>query len=529
MLIAQLNIRCLQKTQWIVGLIIWLLGQQLYPQYYSGSLPYSSNQQNSELSVGIVGVESLVAHDLSNVILDNHGFLDKDGSNLTGSTSSVLYSGNNPLGYQTGNLNTGSKWHQTDTGISLIVSGGFFTMAAITYKDNGTLSRIKVRDEINRYLPNYENKIDDLTQYIPYAATYVLDAFGVKSRHKLLRKTTTMATALALNGIVVHTMKGLIGEERPDGSANNSFPSGHTTTAFMGAHIFHKEYRHLSPYYSVGAYSLATFTGMFRQLNNRHWISDVLMGAGLGISLTELAYFINGEIYKEKGINPIPEPGDKEINERRPSFISSTIGLAGLTKAFDNPESGVSADRGYMLSAEGAYFFNPYIGLGATIQGQSYPIRFSLEALDAIRDQGYEPVFQALGSTNLMAGPYFQYGFGKHIIGGKWVAGSLSGSDTRLNLRELDVEVIDPDFELLYAEYFPETTFAWSTGFYYKYRIGKITALGIYGQYTDSDLKFTQLLLEDLESGNPVYVEGDPLRKTFNSWSAGLSLSVLLW
>ncbi|MDM9631478.1 phosphatase PAP2 family protein [Robiginitalea aurantiaca] len=520
----------MQRTQWIIGLIIGFFGQQLYPQYVSGSLPYFSNQQISELSIGTVGVEALVAHDLSNVILDNHGFLDSEDSNPMAITSSVLYTGNNPLGYQTGNLNTANlKWYQTDTGISLIVSGGFFTMAAITYKDNGTFSRVKVRDEINRYLPNYENTIDDYTQYIPYAATYALDAFGVKSRHKLLRKTTTMATALALNGIVVHTMKGLIDEERPDGTANNSFPSGHTTTAFMGAHIFHKEYRHLSPYYSVGAYSLATFTGMFRQLNNRHWISDVMMGAGLGISLTELAYFINGEIYKEKGINPIPEPSDKIINERRPSFISSTLGFASLTKAFDNPQSGVRADRGYVLSAEGAYFFNPYIGLGATIQGQSFPIQFSSEALDAIRDQGYEPVFQALGSTNLMVGPYFQYGFGKHIIGGKWVAGSLSGSDTKLNLREIDVEVVDPDFELLYSEYFPETTFAWSTGFYYKYRIGKITALGIYGHYTDSDLKFTQLLLADLESVEPVYVEGEPIIKKFNSWSAGLSLSVLLW
>ncbi|MFZ9003709.1 MAG: phosphatase PAP2 family protein [Robiginitalea sp.] len=488
-----------------------------------------AHSPNQDLNIGTVGPESLV---LEYVLTPNQTMYDPsyyEGTDRNAITSSILYSGDPSDVFQSGNLpDTDLKWYQTDTGISLMVSAGFFTMAAITYKDDGFFNRKKVRDEINRYLPNYENKIDDLTQYIPYVATYAFDAFGVKSRHKLLRKTTTMGTALALNGLVVHTMKNLIDEERPDGSANNSFPSGHTTTAFMGAHIFHKEYGHLSPYYSVGAYALASFTGVFRQLNNRHWISDVMMGAGLGISLTELAYFINGSIYKERGINPIPERAEKTDGER-PSFISTSIGFARLTEAFDNPETGVRADRGYVLAAEGAYFFNPYIGLGATIQGQSFPVEFSSEVIDEIRNQGYEPLFQALGSTNIMAGPYFQYPFGKHTIGGKWLAGTLSGSDTKLKLRELDIPEIDPEFEIVYSEYFPETTFAWNAGLYYKYRIGGITSLGVYGHYTDSDLKFTQLVLDGFENGEPIYVEGDPINKKFNSWSVGLSLNVVLW
>ena len=38
-----------------------------------------------------------------------------------------------------------------------------------------------------------------------------------------------------------------------------------------------------SPWYAVGGYAVATFTGVMRVLNNRHWISDVLSGAGIGI------------------------------------------------------------------------------------------------------------------------------------------------------------------------------------------------------------------------------------------------------
>lgn len=514
--------------KWILSILLCLFYYGVQGQS-SGIVRVGSKPGSEDLRIVIVGSDILAGNYVPYATPNATLFPTYVNSDRNDVTSSFLYLGDSPIGPQTGNLNDADlKWYQTDTGISLMVSAGFFTMAAITYSDQGVMNRKKVRDEINRYLPNYENTVDDLTQYIPYAATYAFDAFGVKSRHRLLRKTTTMATALALNGIVVHTMKGLIDEERPDGSARNSFPSGHTTTAFMGAHIFHKEYRHISPYYSVGAYGLAAFTGVFRQLNNRHWISDVMMGAGLGISLTELAYFINGAIYKEKGINPITER-DGQVNERHPSFISSYAGFARLTRGFDNPETGVTADRGYVIAAEGAYFLNPYFGLGATIQGQSFPIEFSTPVLEEIRALGYEPVFQALGSTNIMAGPYFQLPLGKHTIGVKWLAGSLSGSDTKLNLRELDIPEIDPEFEILYSEYFPETTFAWSAGLSYKYRIGKITSLGIYGQYTDSDLKFTQLVLEDLENGEPVYVEGDPIDKKFNSWSAGLSLNVLLW
>ena len=425
-------------------------------------------------------------------------------------------------------LNNARKWYKTDTGISLLVSGGFFGMAALTFKDEGTFSRKKVRDEINRFLPNYENTVDDFTQYIPYIATYAFDAFGVKSRHKLLRKTTTMATALVLNGAVTGTMKSVIDEERPDGSANNSFPSGHTTTAFMGAHIFHKEYRHISPYYSVAAYALASFTGVFRQLNNRHWVSDVMMGAGLGISLTELAYFINEKIYKDQGVNPQKEY-QQQINERHPSFLSATIGFASLTDKFNNEATGLSSQKGYVISTEFAYFFTKYIGIGGAIQGQSFPIEYSQEAQREINNEGYELVFQTLGSTNVLAGPFFQYPLGKNLLGTKFLMGSLSGSDTELTLRVMGSTDLTSENEILYADFSPNTTFAWSTGWYYKRLISKITALGVYGHYTNSDLEFDQKIVDNWQDGEPIYVKGERLTKNFNSYSIGLSLSVMLW
>lgn len=65
--------------------------------------------------------------------------------------------------------------------------------------------------------------------------------------------------------------------------------------------MLHKEYGHRSPWYSIGGYTVATVTGVTRQLNNRHWMSDIMVGAGIGILATELGYFLADLIFKDKG------------------------------------------------------------------------------------------------------------------------------------------------------------------------------------------------------------------------------------
>jgi membrane-associated phospholipid phosphatase len=61
----------------------------------------------------------------------------------------------------------------------------------------------------------------------------------------------------------------------------NSFPSGHTSNAFAIATVFAKMYRDI-PAVPVIAYGTAALVGLSRMIENRHWGSDVLMGAALG-------------------------------------------------------------------------------------------------------------------------------------------------------------------------------------------------------------------------------------------------------
>lgn len=69
-----------------------------------------------------------------------------------------------------------------------------------------------------------------------------------------------------------------------------SFPSGHTADAFVAAAILHQEFKKISPWIGISGYAVAATVGVCRMLNNKHWQSDVLTGAGIGILSVHLAY-----------------------------------------------------------------------------------------------------------------------------------------------------------------------------------------------------------------------------------------------
>ena len=92
--------------------------------------------------------------------------------------------------------------------------------------------------------------------------------------------------------IIVIGTKEATGILRPDGSTYNSFPSGHTAIAFASAEFLRMEYKDVSAWYGIAGYTVATTVAGLRMYNNRHWFSDVLTGAGVGILSTQLAYIV---------------------------------------------------------------------------------------------------------------------------------------------------------------------------------------------------------------------------------------------
>lgn len=148
-----------------------------------------------------------------------------------------------------------------------------------------------VREEVNEHIDE-KVTVDDFSQYLPIASLYGLSALGVKGKHGTKDKTIILATSYLLMGLTINAFKQTASVERPDGSSLNSFPSGHTATAFMGAELMMQEYKNESIWYGISGYVVASGTGAFRMYNNRHWLSDVVTGAGIGILSAKAGYWL---------------------------------------------------------------------------------------------------------------------------------------------------------------------------------------------------------------------------------------------
>lgn len=180
---------------------------------------------------------------------------------------------------------------------SLIVGGSLLTVGDIKYK---------FQDK----LPNTNTSIDDILEYTPMAQMYVYDALGFKHKNTVWDQTKYLLIAQVISFSTSQLLKGITNVERPDGSDNFSFPSGHTTNAFTGATVLFHEFKDTEPLLAWSGYLVATATGVLRMTNDAHWLPDVLVGAGIGILATNLVYHFeplkNWQPFKKKDLSIMP-------------------------------------------------------------------------------------------------------------------------------------------------------------------------------------------------------------------------------
>ena len=233
-----------------------------------------------------------------------------------------------------------------------------------------------------RFLTEFKTGIDDYSQYFGPAMTLALKVGGVEGRSDWGRFLASTAMSYGIMAALVNGIKYTAKEMRPDGSQANSWPSGHTATSFVGATVLHKEYGLTrSPWYSIAGYGVATATGVMRVLNNRHWVSDVLSGAGIGIMSTEVAYALSDVLFKGRGLLRNDLEGLTDAAEH-PSFFSVSMGLGFGNKDLDfeavdedHDPIKMSFQTATAVQAEGAYFINKYVGVGGRLRVKTSPIK----------------------------------------------------------------------------------------------------------------------------------------------------------
>ncbi|NOU58872.1 phosphatase PAP2 family protein [Marinifilum caeruleilacunae] len=202
------------------------------------------------------------------------------------------------------------KEKKKKSNMPLTIAGGVIG-AGLLLEYSGVFNKSKFQDQVLYRFPNVTTSIDDYFQYTPIAIGMGLNAFGVRGEHKFTHQLKRLAFAEAICNATVFTIKTQTKHTRPDGSAANSFPSGHTAQAFCAAAFLDREYGKKYPWLRWLGYGMATTTGVCRILKNRHWASDVVLGAGIGYLSVDLSYRLFDRWERNKNLQITPMVGNK--------------------------------------------------------------------------------------------------------------------------------------------------------------------------------------------------------------------------
>jgi hypothetical protein len=207
----------------------------------------------------------------------------------------------------------------------------FFLPAAMiaygaTAVHNGTLQKVngEVKEQVWEDNPHRPFHLDNYLMFAPTLSVYALNAAGIHGEHNFKDRTIILLMANIIANGTVFSVKGWSHERRPDGSDFASFPSGHTAEAFVGAEFMRLEYKDVSPWYGIAGYAMATATGMLRMYNDKHWMSDVLAGAGVGIASTRIAYWLYPKMQHLFGKSQHPDV----VNVVMPTYDNGAFGLS---------------------------------------------------------------------------------------------------------------------------------------------------------------------------------------------------------
>jgi len=215
--------------------------------------------------------------------------------------------------------------HQTKTQKSFlkrsVVPLSLIGAGLIVNYSNGAIGKENLQEQIQNSFPDFETNADNFLLFVPTITMYTADLLKVKSKNNAFDQTKYLTIALLVNNVITFGLKVVTNEERPNGENNQSFPSGHTSNAFVMATVLHHEFIDTSPWLAYSGYLFATTTGVLRVLNNKHWVSDVLVGAGLGILVTDLVY----RFEPLKNWNPFKN--EKIRTTVAPSYYKNSIGF----------------------------------------------------------------------------------------------------------------------------------------------------------------------------------------------------------
>lgn len=412
----------------------------------------------------------------------------------------------------------------------LIIPAGFMTAGLATWG-----IRQKVHLTRNRYIKNFHYHYDDYLQYAPSLVVVGLNLSGVKGKHTMARASANYMGSYFFSSSMTHLLKKSIRVLRPDFETLNSFPSGHTATAFGAATFLHKEYgQYRDPKYSILGFGMAVTTGISRQANNRHWISDVLFGAGIGIFSTELSYYLSDRLLSNWGLNSSTPHSGFQLQSDKPSFLQmkggNTFPISNSTR-----HNRLRIESGALFGIEGAWFYSKKWGIGGEIALMSHSIHPSpwiLKLTDQAIFNGKIDI-QSFGNTFLLVGPYFQHSLNSFwSVSAKVITGISIGISGKAEAEINDPYVQDMGLRKEVLKFKPSKSGALSSGFQIHRKISRTVNIAGYidGTLSQPKIEISTLASIDPATGATVL---SPLSKNrrmnYQIVSVGLAITAMLW
>ena len=166
-------------------------------------------------------------------------------------------------------------------------------MPSLMIVSGGLLSYSNIRKWPTEQLQSINNgqrtECDNYLQFMPHLLYTMGGELGLHAKNHIVTRSISLVTSSILSFGISRLIKHYTWENRPGNNGTNSFPSGHTATAFTGAELARIEY---GKTVGIVSYCIAGTVGILRLSNNKHWVNDVIAGAGIGILSARLGVYI---------------------------------------------------------------------------------------------------------------------------------------------------------------------------------------------------------------------------------------------
>ena len=152
----------------------------------------------------------------------------------------------------------------------------------------------KVDTSIKKKIPgeyfSFPPEVDLFFKWLPACYVLIANATGAKTKNSFIKRIIIITLSEAVQNSAVQFLKKRIPRRRPGSLFKlDSFPSSHTATSFSGAEILHSEINPYSPALSLTGYTVAVATAALRLYKKKHWFSDIVAGAIIGIVSAKLS------------------------------------------------------------------------------------------------------------------------------------------------------------------------------------------------------------------------------------------------